>query len=262
MIIYHVLYWVTFTAFFSVVWGTYDDQYGNNLMVQLLSLPSRLVLTYGILLVLIPKFLEREKYAQFAMGLLLLLLFSGIAIQRSVMVYIVEGVYVPFNSKSFFRVSEIVNTVIDVGIACVIPFSIRLFSIWRSSRLKIRELMDLNKVLTNPRNEDFIVIPANQVNHKVLFSDIFYIESNRNYLNIKTKSSELTTYGSISAMCDLLPTEIFCRIHRSFIVNTDHVESFSSRIVKVAGVSIPIGRKYKKLVVDELASRFRNEALS
>ena len=84
--------------------------------------------------------------------------------------------------------------------------------------------MDLNKVLANPRNEDFIVIPANQVNHKVLFSDIFYIESNRNYLKIKTKSSELTTYGSISAMCDLLPTEIFCRIHRSFIVNTDHVE--------------------------------------
>jgi DNA-binding LytR/AlgR family response regulator len=42
-----------------------------------------------------------------------------------------------------------------------------------------------------------------------------------------------------------LPDELFSRVHRSYIVNRNHVASFSGSKVEVNGVSIPIGKNYK-----------------
>ena len=47
---------------------------------------------------------------------------------------------------------------------------------------------------------------------------------------------------------DLLPSNLFKRIHRSFIVSLSKIESYTAETVKVNGVSIPIGRGYKNIL--------------
>lgn len=49
-------------------------------------------------------------------------------------------------------------------------------------------------------------------------------------------------------MEDMLPPNLFKRIHRSFIVSMGKIESYTAEMVEVNGVSIPIGRGYRDVV--------------
>ena len=47
---------------------------------------------------------------------------------------------------------------------------------------------------------------------------------------------------------DLLPANLFKRIHRSYIVSINKIESYNAEMVEVNGVSIPIGRGYRDII--------------
>ena len=49
-------------------------------------------------------------------------------------------------------------------------------------------------------------------------------------------------------MESILPSNLFKRIHRSFIVSTKRIESYTAEMVEVNGVSIPIGRGYRDVI--------------
>jgi DNA-binding LytR/AlgR family response regulator len=80
---------------------------------------------------------------------------------------------------------------------------------------------------------------------KVYLTDIVYIESLRDYVRVKTLKQEIITYQKISYLEQKLPGNKFIRVHRSFIVATDKVISFTPSSVKVDSTDIPIGRNYK-----------------
>ncbi len=83
---------------------------------------------------------------------------------------------------------------------------------------------------------------------KVLFSDIVYIESQREYIKITTTKNEYISKMSTHEMESILPSNLFKRIHRSFIVSTKRIESYTAEMVEVNGVSIPIGRGYRDVI--------------
>lgn len=215
---------------------------------------SRREFTYGTLGVLFPKMFERERYWHFILWFVLLLLFSSVLVQRSIMLFIVEGKYLPYRSEQFFHISELMNTILDVMIASLVPLASKLFFVWRNSRSKIEELTSLNLNLASSARSQFFFIKEGSVNHKIYFSEIRYIESMRNYVRIKTKEKELVSNRSISSMQELVPKDSFLRVHRSFIVNLTHphLASFTSRFVTIGGTKIPIGRMYKSAVEESL----------
>jgi DNA-binding LytR/AlgR family response regulator len=53
---------------------------------------------------------------------------------------------------------------------------------------------------------------------------------------------------STHEMEELLPANLFKRIHRSFIISINKIESYNSEMVEVNGVSIPIGRGYRDVI--------------
>lgn len=243
---YHIIYWISFIIFFSFIWGTYDNDYYRNFMVQLWSLPARLIVVYVTSLVLFPKFMGNERFLTFWVYFFILLIAVGVAIQRPVMIFVVEGVYLPYKSAHFFKVTQLANTVIDVGIAAIIPLSYKFYSVWYESKHEIEELILQNQRLTGRNKDNFVVIKEGAISHKILFSDILFVESLRNYLRIKTKENEYKSYGSISSFQQEVPGDRFLRIHRSFIINIDHLQSFSSKWITIDGIDIPIGRKYRE----------------
>ena len=80
---------------------------------------------------------------------------------------------------------------------------------------------------------------------KVNVSDIYWIESLKDYIKVVLKDKVLISKQMISVIEDLLPEDKFVRIHRSFIVSLSKVESFHSYSVELLGKEIPIGRNYK-----------------
>jgi two-component system LytT family response regulator len=93
--------------------------------------------------------------------------------------------------------------------------------------------------------KDFIFLNVQKKKVKILFSEIVYIESQREYIKIITARKEYISKMSTHEIESLLPANLFKRIHRSFIVSIRKIESYTAEIVEVNGVSIPIGREYR-----------------
>jgi len=81
---------------------------------------------------------------------------------------------------------------------------------------------------------------------KVFLRDIWYIESLRDYVKVKTSSRQIITYQKISVLEQKLPEKEFVRIHRSFIVAVGKVSSFTANTVRAGDIEIPLGRNYKQ----------------
>lgn len=96
--------------------------------------------------------------------------------------------------------------------------------------------------------KDYLFLNVQKKKVKILFSDIHYIESQREYIKIITTKKEYISKMSTHEIESILPSECFKRIHRSFIVSTKRIESYTVEMVEVNGVSIPIGRGYKDVI--------------
>jgi two-component system, LytTR family, response regulator len=90
----------------------------------------------------------------------------------------------------------------------------------------------------------FITVQKKKV--RVLFADIVYIESQREYIKIiATQATYLSKMGTHEIEA-LLPTHLFKRVHRSFIVSLDKITAYTAEAVELrGGLSIPIGRGYR-----------------
>ena len=82
-------------------------------------------------------------------------------------------------------------------------------------------------------------------------ADILFIEGQDNYLKIhRATGKPLLVRLTLKALLDKLPPAGFVRIHRSFIVAIDRIESIRNRTVLVGNTELPVGSSYEKLVSD------------
>jgi len=96
--------------------------------------------------------------------------------------------------------------------------------------------------------KDFIFLNVQKKKVKILFSEILYIESQREYIKIVTTKKEFISKMSTHEIESLLPSNLFKRIHRSFIVSVSKIESYTAEMVEINGISIPIGRGYRDII--------------
>ena len=93
--------------------------------------------------------------------------------------------------------------------------------------------------------QPFLYFRSDRKMVKVLFDDILYIEGLRDYIRIFTSTKTIVTKHLLSSLEEMLPADSFLRIHRSYIVSVNKIDSFSADIVEIAKKELPIGRMYK-----------------
>lgn len=122
-----------------------------------------------------------------------------------------------------------------------------------------RFLVALNKVKAvhpeyrqlpeNGGSQDHVFINVQKRKAKILFSEIIYIESQKEYIKIVATNKEYITKMGTHEIEALLPAGLFKRVHRSFIVSVNRIESFTAEMIEVqGGVFIPIGRAYRDIL--------------
>ncbi len=99
-----------------------------------------------------------------------------------------------------------------------------------------------------PKDHIFLSVKNKKV--KVPFSDILYVESQREYVRVVTQMNEYVSKISTREIERILPGHLFKRIHRSFIISVNRISSFTAEKVEVGGVSIPVGRAYRSVIDD------------
>lgn len=92
----------------------------------------------------------------------------------------------------------------------------------------------------------YLFFRVDREQQKIWLKDIDYIEGLGDYVKIFTAGSPIVTYERLSYLEEKLPEEHFVRVHKSYIICTDKMQSFSGSTVKVAGKYIPVGRMYKE----------------
>ena len=114
---------------------------------------------------------------------------------------------------------------------------------------KVKTLQnEKRKTDTGEEKKDFIFLNVQKKKVKILFSEILYIESQREYIKIVTTKKEYISKMSTHEIESLLPANLFKRIHRSFIVSVTKIESYTAEMVEMNGISIPIGRGYRDII--------------
>lgn len=101
---------------------------------------------------------------------------------------------------------------------------------------------------TETRNREFLFIKADYRINKISFRDIIYIEGMREYVRIHlTGGRSLMPLYSLRVLEEQLPSEMFMRVHRSYIVNLEKISSVEhNRIVFDGKVFIPVSEQYRE----------------
>lgn len=103
------------------------------------------------------------------------------------------------------------------------------------------------------KTESFVYFRADRKMVKVMLNEIMYIESMKDYVKIYTQQGMLITKQSISSVEAMLPEREFVRTHRSFIVATRHIKSFTSDLIEIHNTEVPIGKLFRNEVLKVLS---------
>ena len=98
------------------------------------------------------------------------------------------------------------------------------------------------------QEEEQIFVKADHKLIRILFKDILYIEGWKDYVKIhlKDKPHPILSLMSIKGLEESLPSSRFIRIHRSFIIQKNKIDSISKNRVTIGNKELPIGESYKQ----------------
>ena len=94
--------------------------------------------------------------------------------------------------------------------------------------------------------EPHIFLKVNKKLIKIVFSDILFIESLKDYIKVVTNLGDYVVHKSLTAISEELPQSNFIRIHRSFIISINKINALEGNTIEISGRKIPIGRNYLK----------------
>jgi two-component system LytT family response regulator len=96
----------------------------------------------------------------------------------------------------------------------------------------------------------FIFVKTEYRLEKLLLNEILYIEGMRDYRKIHTANKRIMTLQTFSEFEQEIPSNIICRVHKSFMVALDKIDSIERDRIKIQDTIIPISETYRKTFFD------------
>jgi len=113
---------------------------------------------------------------------------------------------------------------------------------------KLKERASAASVMID-ESDDYFFVKADKKLVKVNFDDILYIEGLKDYVIIKMKEGRVITLQTMKSLEAKLPSKLFKRIHRSYIVNTTKIKAIVGNMVEIIEKgqpkNIPVGKIYR-----------------
>ncbi|MHC1708354.1 MAG: LytR/AlgR family response regulator transcription factor [Bacteroidales bacterium] len=103
------------------------------------------------------------------------------------------------------------------------------------------------QAVVHSTHDDFIFVKTEYRLEKVNFKDILFIEGMKDYLRIHCIDKRIMTLMSFVKMEQLLPADMFVRVHKSFIVSLEKIQSIERNHIRINEHHIPIGESYRKM---------------
>ncbi len=101
----------------------------------------------------------------------------------------------------------------------------------------------------------FIYVHSNRKQIKILLSEILYLESLKDYVIIHTINQKIMTKNTLGYFEETLPEDLFLRIHRSFIISVNKINSITKSSIEIGKKELPVGKQYKNSVAGALGTK-------
>ncbi|MCE7053456.1 LytTR family DNA-binding domain-containing protein [Algoriphagus sp. AGSA1] len=98
---------------------------------------------------------------------------------------------------------------------------------------------------------DYFFVRADRRTFKIYFKDIFFIQGLKDYVVLHTGEKKIITAMNIKTIHDQLPSTLFVRTSKSYIINVRHIDSFDNNTVFIQENEIPIGDVYRNYFFEE-----------
>ncbi|QSE99228.1 LytR/AlgR family response regulator transcription factor [Fulvivirga lutea] len=226
-ILTHTLFWAAYYILFSLIWakGSYYESFG----LEFILLPIRITASYISMYFLIPNFLLKKKEVKFGMYYLLVIIIGGI-LQR-LFTYFYYELLILETTHGLLSIGGIIQSVVLINTTVLLLSALKIFQYWKIEHEKKEDAL-----------EELIEIRAEKRNYRVNPKDIRYIEGLGNYVIFYLKDDKkLISYISLKEAEELLP-DSFMRSHKSFVINKDHVQSYTNDSVEISGRILPVGK--------------------
>lgn len=132
------------------------------------------------------------------------------------------------------------------------PFSFERFVVAVDKAVALLKTGQARSDNLPPAKEDFLFIKADGRIYRIAFQEIFYAEASGNYTRVVTDKNIYLPAMTFAAIEELLPSSLFIRVHRSFIINKSHISHIEGNRVFINKTEIPIGSNYKEQFLKEI----------
>jgi two-component system LytT family response regulator len=92
---------------------------------------------------------------------------------------------------------------------------------------------------------EFIFVKTENRLEKIMLDEILYIEGMRDYRRIHTAKKKIMTLQNFGEFEQLVPSNLLCRVHKSYMVSINKIESIERSRIKIGDQMIPISETYK-----------------
>lgn len=101
-----------------------------------------------------------------------------------------------------------------------------------------------------------LIVKDGHSHYKLRLHDIFYIKSDGKYIDLHLENKRITLRSSLVNFLKEYPSDLFVRVHKSYLVNINEVDSFTRSNIQLSDCQIPISRSYK----DEFLSKMKGNS--
>lgn len=102
----------------------------------------------------------------------------------------------------------------------------------------------LNEIVSD-QSHPFLYFRADRKMVKVFLEDILFIESLKDYIKVVTTNKAIISKQSISSLEEMLPKNAFVRVHRSYIIAVNKIDTYNTDMIEIGKKEIPIGRLFR-----------------
>jgi DNA-binding LytR/AlgR family response regulator len=138
-------------------------------------------------------------------------------------------------------------------------YLLKPFSLGRFLMTINRANEELSRQIGKDANEkahtEYVYLNVDRKRTRMRLADIYYIESQREYIHIVMKNATYRVKQGLTLTLDMLTSD-FLRIHRSYVINVSHVNAYSSTVIDVSIAELPVGETYRTHVLEMLKHKF------
>lgn len=132
------------------------------------------------------------------------------------------------------------------------PFSLERFIIAIDKAIGRIQKKQPDQENTSDKGQDYFFIKSNSKIIRIRHDDLLFAEAQGNYIKIVCSNNTALANMTFAGFEELLPGNIFIRVHRSFIINKSKISHIEGNTVFIGKAEVPIGSNYKESLMRSL----------